>query len=475
MRKQFMMIIITLITVYSCKNKSEKELSSVNGVWESLGSGWVLEIIDSTDYNFYDVTKISCLPSRNGKFQEIKNSLTLNKDTLNLQKGVITYNFIRTSELPEFCTSALVNNRNNDPLYNFEVFSETVKEHYAFFELNNIDWDSIYLQYKTVLKEKPTNIKLYQVIEKALEELKDNHGFIEATNDIYEEIELPKEEEIGFEKLPEYGDFQVAKMVANHHLQEELTKDSRLIQWGKLTNTIGFIQIKSMWLFADLNIPKQLIDEVGFVDAYVETFHKMYEGNYIEQEVMGVSKIMDNIMKDLSEMESIVIDIRFNGGGQDAVSFEVLSRFISNEKLQVATQKLRNGNQFTNVLPLYIDGKPNAYTRPVYLLTSPQTGSAAEAFSIATLAMENVNRIGSQTAGAMSTALEKKLPNGWSFAISNEIYMDNLGESYENKGIPVDYDLNYPRERQTFFRSVVNDLDKDKKSILKAINFLKQD
>jgi carboxyl-terminal processing protease len=53
-----------------------------------------------------------------------------------------------------------------------------------------------------------------------------------------------------------------------------------------------------------------------------------------------------------------------------------------------------------------------------------------------------VKRIGSATSGAISTALEKKLPNGWSYAISNEIYMDNKGKCYENIGILVDYELN---------------------------------
>ena len=241
-----------------------------------------------------------------------------------------------------------------------------------------------------------------------------------------------------------------------------------------MNDVTGYIQVKTMWLFADLNVPKKRIDEIGYVDAYAETFHKMYESDYIREELKEVSKIMDMVINDLSEMKSIIIDVRFNGGGQDAVSFEILSRFIPKGKLQIATQKLRYGNRFTTLLPLYIDGNTNAFTKPVYILTSQQTGSAAEAFSIATMSMENVKRIGSATSGAMSTALEKTLPNGWSFAISNEVYRDNNGKSYENIGVPVDYNLNYPNVRQTFFRSVVNDLNTDKQNILNAISILEE-
>lgn len=170
-------------------------------------------------------------------------------------------------------------------------------------------------------------------------------------------------------------------------------------------------------------------------------------------------------------MKSIVIDVRFNGGGQDAVSFEILRRFVD-KKQQVAMQKLRHEDQFSPLLPLFIDHSTDAYIKPVYVLTSPQTGSAAEAFSIATMSLKNIQRIGSPTSGALSTALEKSLPNGWVFSISNEVYMDNQGNAYENIGVPVDYELKYSKDRQAFFRSIADNLEKDKNDIINAIEAL---
>lgn len=470
-----------LIIVFACQNKLTQKTETLNGTWESVGSGWVLEIKDSTSYQFYDITSISCVPIRKGSFQELQKALTLENDTLNFLKGVINYQFIRSKALPQLCIETKTE-KNKNPIYNFEVFAETVKEHYAFFELNKINWNQLYKQQKGKLTEKSTDVELYHVIDETLELLNDNHAFLEATDEVNNELEKQsnkeQKEETDTKNLPEYGDFPVAGMVAKHHLQEDLTRDYKLkfplIQWGKMTVDVGYIQVKSMWLFANLDVPKKRIDEVGYIDAFVETFHQMYEGKYVKEEVKEVTKIMDMVMNDLSGMKSIIIDVRFNGGGQDAVSFEILSRFIPKGKLQIATQKLRYGNRFTPILPLYIDGKTNAFNKPVYVLTSKQTGSAAEALSIATMAMQNVKRIGSTTSGAMSTALEKKLPNGWSFAISNEIYMDNNGKPYENIGIPVNYELNYPNERQTFFRSVVNDLEADKQNILKTISKLEK-
>ena len=481
MLKQSLMSILILILCYSCTEKVNEDVNSINGIWESLGSGWVLQIKDSTTYQIYDITSISCSAVKNGEFKEIEKSISLKNDTLSLVKGVITHKFKRIKRLSDLCTTQT---SNKDPLYNFEVFAENVKAHYAFLELNTINWDSLYLGQKKKLLQNPTEIHLYQILEETLEALHDNHAYLEATEDVYKAMDTiainaeEEKEQNKSENLKEYGDIQIARMVTKHHLQEEMTTDYAswlpLIQWGKINDEIGYIQVQTMWLYADLNISEMRVKEIGYVDAYVEAFHKIFDDVYIQKEVEAVSKIMDQVMDDLSKMKSIVIDVRFNGGGQDAVSFEILSRFIADKKLQVATQKLKYGNAFTPVLPLFIEGSENAYTKPVYILTSQQTGSAAEAFSIATMAIRHIKRIGSSTSGAMSTSLEKKLPNGWVFAISNEVYMDNDGNNYENIGIPVDYEMHYDEDRQTFFRSIADDLEADKKKILQAIKSIEE-
>jgi carboxyl-terminal processing protease len=186
------------------------------------------------------------------KANEIMESLTLENDTLSILKGVIAYKFVRIAQLPTPCTTVLDEKKAKDPLFNFEVFAETVKEHYAFFELNKIDWKKLYQQQKNKLSEKPTDARLYLAIEETLEKLNDNHGFLEAPEEVYEEVyeavEKLSEPEIEEEedKLSQYGDFGVAKAVATHHLQEEMTRDSWLIHWGKLNSQISYIQVKSM-------------------------------------------------------------------------------------------------------------------------------------------------------------------------------------------------------------------------------------
>ena len=80
-----------LIIVFACHYKPTQKTETLNGTWESVGSGWVLEIKDSTSYQFYDITSISCVPIRKGSLQELQKVLKLQNDTLNHLEGVINY------------------------------------------------------------------------------------------------------------------------------------------------------------------------------------------------------------------------------------------------------------------------------------------------------------------------------------------------------------------------------------------------
>ena len=185
----------------------------------------------------------------------------------------------------------------------------------------------------------------------------------------------------------------------------------------------------------------------------------------------SMNRLMERVYQDLSSFESIIVDIRFNGGGQDAVSLELLSWFNNFPKL-MAVQSLFYNNVESPEWNIIINSNKEYFNGSIYVLTSQQTGSAAEVFAMGTMTLPNVKRIGMPTMGALSTALEKELPNGWKFAVSNEYYRNSKGDYFENRGIPVDYTINYPANRQEFFNSVLRDLELDKNQILKAINEL---
>ncbi|MCF6350450.1 MAG: S41 family peptidase [Flavobacteriaceae bacterium] len=475
MRKYTHLILLftIVVTLISCNNKNQKN-NSIEGIWKSIGYGKILKI-DANSYQYFDITDFSCLPAKEGNISEVTNSMQVSNDTLIVKRGFSKYRYERVNEFPDLCKQN--SKGKNDISYNFEVFANTYKNHYAYFDLNKIDWDSLYINSKNKINSKSTEVDLFLALEDMIERLKDNHGSIEPTDEVYElaenqiQSELVEEET---EELKEYGDFEIAGIVADYYLKEDLTKETWLMKWGKMENNVGYIQIKAMFLYADLHLNDSLVKENGFVSTYMDTFNSLNYEQQISEEVAGISKLMDTIMQDLKETRHIIIDVRFNGGGQDVVALEVLKRFNINIK-QIASKKARHNNGFTKKTPIYLEPAKNPYTKPVYLLTSQQSASATDMMALSSMELNNLKRIGSHTNGAISDALQKTLPNGWHFSLSNEIYTDNNDRYYENIGVPVDFELDYPEDRQTFFRSVANDLEKDKRNILKAIKKLQSE
>ncbi len=463
--KHLIRLSIIFFLYAGCTHK--KKTANYNGIWKSIGHGELLHIKGEGTYAFYDITSISCVPRGTGNIKQIAPSLRFEADTLSLQIGAITTRYIRASGLPIRCSNPVTQVKAQDPLYNFEVFMETVKEHYAFLELNELDWDELYREQKAKLTQHSNKADLFVVLEDTYKKSNDNHANLEASDEVYDLVErLYPEAKEPADTVPALGDFHVAHTVAKHHLEEDMTKDSWLVHWGKIKDDMGYIQVLAMNTFADLT-PLTVYEE-GWHEAWVRARDTLFEDSYLKKEIEGVRNTMNRVMKDLADMDAIIIDVRFNGGGHDVVSFEILSRFIQDEK-HIANHKFSYDGRHTPTDSIYNNVSENPFLKPVYLLTSPQTGSAAEVFCLASMAVPHVQRIGSATMGALSTTLDKILPNGWEFAVSNEVYMDTDGQCYENIGIPVHHELHYLKDRQPFFRSVINDLQKDKQSILEAI------
>ncbi len=87
--------------------------------------------------------------------------------------------------------------------------------------------------------------------------------------------------------------------------------------------------------------------------------------------------------------------------------------------------------------------------------------------------IENVTRIGSNTEGILSDILSKRLPNGWKFGLSNEIYENVDGKNYEMTGIPPNYELNYSRNTKEFYIDLLTELKTNDRAIEKVIELNK--
>ena len=101
----------------------------------------------------------------------------------------------------------------------------------------------------------------------------------------------------------------------------------------------------------------------------------------------------------------------------------------------------------TRFLKPATDAGPNGtFTGPICLLTHGASYSAADAFAMVMTELPHVTIIGEPTNGIFSNMLEKKLPNGWKYTLSFQVYYAADEKCYEGKGIPVDIEVLNKRE-----------------------------
>ena len=145
---------------------------------------------------------------------------------------------------------------------------------------------------------------------------------------------------------------------------------------------------------------------------------------------------MTAIVKDLADTKTIVMDVRFNGGGDDANAL-FIAGYFAEQKTLAFSKRAWDGSTFLEKHDIFIEpGRGTHLTQDVYLLTSNYTTSAGETFILAMNALPQVTSMGETTQGAFSDILLVFLPNGWLVTLSNEEYASHNGTVYEGIGIP---------------------------------------
>lgn len=450
-----------LILTNSCPHTGqEPELS---GVWDSNGYGKQMIVADST-VTLYDTFSGGCtlfaeLARKN--FEERAEILHFTTDSLELKTGLTVYEFIRTDPDIPACTEQLAE---DNPLSNFDALWNTFNENYSSFDLRDVEWDTLRAHYRPMLTKQSSASELYSVLNRMVSELNDGHVFIEAPDSVQNNRDTSSG--IGIAALRD----TVISKINGRYLDEPKHYNKGHITWGTIDGNTGYIQINNFEDLADYQISDSLSQE-AFWEAYWEAAGESRD--YTKDALEGLNNQMEVIMKDLQSTAFCIIDVRFNSGGFDQAGLNVL-RFFTNQRTFAYTKKARDDNGFTGKQKVYIDTTPAHYENQLFILTSHQTASASETFVLASMNLPGLARIGSTTAGVFSDVLLKRLPNGWQYGLSNEVYESPGGVSYEMIGIPPDYTIDYAKDGGAFYRNVTANIDTGDRALQKAIELGKK-
>ena len=287
----------------------------------------------------------------------------------------------------------------SNPVNVFDYLWNQVDQQYAFFDVKNIDWDSVREVYRPMVNDNMSNDSLFRVCAAMLNTLQDGHtnriaGFDVSRNDsVYYKMYA--------EKNIDENVVLLNYLTVNHHTTGSFMHNA--IRNG----TVAYIRYSS---FSD----------------------------YISE---GSLKYLVNRYKNCKGM---VIDLRQNSGGSISNIAALLSIFDNHKQLLYQSQaKLGpEHDAFSEALSVYaadssLLGKHNAYTKPVAVLIDRGSYSATSFFAICTMAYDNIRLFGDYSGGGLGLPNGGVLPNGWTYRFSTTRTLAIDGRNYEN-GVPPD-------------------------------------
>ena len=287
----------------------------------------------------------------------------------------------------------------SNPVNVFDYLWNQVDQQYAFFDVKNMDWDSVREVYRPMVNDNMSNDSLFRVCAAMLNTLQDGHtnlisGFDVSRNDsVYYKMYA--------EKNIDENVVLLNYLTVNHHTTGSFMHNA--IRNG----AVAYIRYSS---FSD----------------------------YISE---GSLKYLVNRYKNCKGM---VIDLRQNSGGSISNIAALLSIFDNHKQLLYQSQA-KSGSEhdaFSEALSVYaadssILGKNNAYTKPVAVLIDRGSYSATSFFAICTMAYDNIRLFGDYTGGGLGLPNGGVLPNGWTYRFSTTRTLAIDGRNYEN-GVPPD-------------------------------------
>lgn len=419
----------------------------LTGTWRSLGYGWLLDI-GERDFRLHHVSRGGSVLGEEGSradFARCFDRVHLrDQQTLSLyQAGDLTrYDFQRVSRGPR--ADSVRPGAVADAVASFDTLWHTFNEHYAFFARTGTNWEATRRRQRARVTASMPAEELAQVFTEMLLPLDDGHVSVAAGSRCIQARRFPELRD-AFERAlgaphgrvsprasidavaRAFGEGALAPSRAGWPALQTACND--ILHWCALTPAIGYISVLRLFGFADAPAARRADDLPHGRAAAAE---------FLAQDIAALDVALDRILADLQDCRAIVIDLRINGGGFDRAAVAIASRFADRAGLAFS-KCARSGEATTERQDIFLQpGRGRPFLRPVYVMTSPLCVSAGEVLVLALRALPQVTVVGQPTHGMLSDNLNKLLPNGWAYSLSNEIYTSHDGRCFEGVGIPPD-------------------------------------
>lgn len=313
------------------------------------------------------------------------------------------------------------------PLANYDVFWATFAENYPFFGLHGVDWGTTGKKFGPLVTSKTSPDELFSIFSQMLEPLLDAHVVLDVfpsgTPRGKDWLKTPLRE-VWLHKLDpeplEDADFERANDII-----ESRYIDGKVQAFCRGQIRFGFMQG----------------GRVGYLG--ILSFHQYTADDDLPKGLACIRAADDAIFAKTRSVRALIVDVRSNGGGEDAFVLELASRLADRRYLAFGKQARINSAKtvrFTSPDAIFVEPSGGQrYLGKAILLTGRHSSSAAETFAMALMGRRpEICRIGESTQGVFSDVLDRRLPNGWRLVLPNEIYVTAGGKSFDVSGVPPD-------------------------------------
>jgi hypothetical protein len=302
-----------------------------------------------------------------------------------------------------------------NPENNFERLWRTFHRRYPFFGLRGVDWKRQYEIHRPRVTGQTTDKELFNILCEMLRPLNDGH------------VELR------------------AKL-AGERKKRLFCAETKPRFWREFTRR----EIRQLFKTTRITLVANGFRNLRKSEAWILQYCRSQTYGYIRiLELEDVKKrclttALDTIAQDFRDLNGIIIDIRDNPGGDDSTVLAIINRFCDRKRVAFY-RKTKTGpgdSDFTKLRTWHMEPQGDAqFTGPVVLLTCDSVFSGAEVFALAIGQLPHTTIMGEHTNGIFSYQLEKRLPNGWEYRLSHQMYFSADMICYEGKGVPPDIEI----------------------------------
>ncbi|MEM7548427.1 MAG: S41 family peptidase [Bacteroidota bacterium] len=419
----------------------------IKGVWKSIGNGYYLEAKEDSIL-LYSYTSSFCYKEKNDYLEGLLNSqskFALRGDTLEIYLtdfGEATTrlqtkkDFVRVPKLPNNCVNFKeMRSFNLSKLY--DLYIETLEENYAFAERRNLNWDLIQEQYQSRVASNSGMDSLFAVLGDIATLTKDQHTKVISPLGKTLQYRVTRSAEVvkrAFEKQLETEDLNkyfnlffeanyknISDSLLNGNGKKALNKK---IEWGQLNERVGYINIHSFsGLLGKEFTRKQQIDSLN---------HRMRE-----------------IIVSFKDKDAIIVDVSFNFGGYDAVALTIAGYFTDIPTFSHKSQVYKEDGFYDEDIVIVHPSDSISFTKPVYVLMTDISRSAAEGFAMMMGALPNVKLVGTNTLGTLSGMLGKSIGDFYT-TYSHQRLLNDKNQYYEAQGVEPDIRMSVFPENNVF-------------------------